>query len=214
MRVWLLLGTSCRRHLYRRLCRPRLGNARRFLRAVRRSGIAQPLLFDWRPARLAAGFVGALLGLEGPSIRACSKSWRSLALGSAAARAGATVALLVPLMAPGRPALPLLAFAGARDRRPVIGISRVAGASMRRSLLLPAAIAAILGRCAHRCAARCRRHRQPAGCAELGAGRRQALIWSMLGVLADPAGCLGFRCCWPAASTCWGSARLWRSPLA
>jgi iron complex transport system permease protein len=109
------------------------------------------LLFDWRfPRVLAAGFVGALLGLGGAIYQGVFRNplAEPYLLGSAGGAAlGATVALLVPLLAPQSIVLPLLAFAGAWGATVlVIGISRVAGAVDAAGLLLAGvAVAAILG---------------------------------------------------------------------
>ena len=109
------------------------------------------LLLDWRiPRVLAAGFVGALLGLGGAIYQGVFRNplAEPYLLGSAGGAAlGATVALLVPLMAPQSLALPLLAFAGAWGATVlVLAISRVAGAVDAAGLLLAGvAVAAILG---------------------------------------------------------------------
>ncbi len=109
------------------------------------------LLVDWRiPRVLAAGLVGALLGLGGAIYQGVFRNplAEPYLLGSAGGAAlGATVALLVPLMAPQSLALPLLAFAGAWGATLlVVGISRVAGAVDAAGLLLAGvAVAAILG---------------------------------------------------------------------
>jgi len=109
------------------------------------------LLADWRiPRVLAAGLVGALLGLGGAIYQGVFRNplAEPYLLGSAGGAAlGATVALLVPLMAPQSLALPLLAFAGAWGATLlVVGISRVAGAVDAAGLLLAGvAVAAILG---------------------------------------------------------------------
>jgi iron complex transport system permease protein len=109
------------------------------------------LLVDWRiPRVLAAGLVGALLGLGGAIYQGVFRNplAEPYLLGSAGGAAlGATVALLVPLMAPQSLALPLLAFAGAWGATLlVVAISRVAGAVDAAGLLLAGvAVAAILG---------------------------------------------------------------------
>jgi iron complex transport system permease protein len=109
------------------------------------------LLVDWRiPRVLAAGLVGALLGLGGAIYQGVFRNplAEPYLLGSAGGAAlGATVALLTPLMAPQSLALPLLAFAGAWGATLlVVGISRVAGAVDAAGLLLAGvAVAAILG---------------------------------------------------------------------
>jgi iron complex transport system permease protein len=109
------------------------------------------LLVDWRiPRVLAAGLVGALLGLGGAIYQGVFRNplAEPYLLGSAGGAAlGATVALLVPLLMPQSLALPLLAFAGAWGATVlVIGISRVAGAVDAAGLLLAGvAVAAILG---------------------------------------------------------------------
>jgi len=108
------------------------------------------LLVDWRiPRVLAAGLVGALLGLGGAIYQGVFRNplAEPYLLGSAGGAAlGATVALLVPLLMPQSLALPLLAFAGAWGATVlVIGISRVAGAVDAAGLLLAGvAVAAIL----------------------------------------------------------------------
>jgi iron complex transport system permease protein len=109
------------------------------------------LLIDWRlPRVLAAGFVGALLGLGGAVFQGVFRNplAEPYLLGSAGGAAlGATVALLVPLAAPQSFVLPVLAFAGAWGATMlVIGISRVAGAVDAAGMLLAGvAVAAILG---------------------------------------------------------------------
>ena len=105
---------------------------------------------------LAAGFVGALLGLGGVIYQGVFRNplAEPYLLGSAGGAAlGATVALLVPLVAPQSLTLPLLAFAGAWGATVlVIGISRVAGA-VESAGLLPAGVAgaAIRGSAPFRC---------------------------------------------------------------
>ena len=109
------------------------------------------LLVDWRiPRVLAAGFVGALLGLGGAIYQGVFRNplAEPYLLGSAGGAAlGATVALLVPLVAPQSLTLPMLAFAGAWGATVlVIAISRVAGAVDAAGMLLAGvAVAAILG---------------------------------------------------------------------
>ena len=109
------------------------------------------LFIDWRlPRVLAAGFVGALLGLGGTVFQGVFRNplAEPYLLGSAGGAAlGATVALLVPLAAPQSFVLPVLAFAGAWGATMlVIGISRVAGAVDAAGMLLAGvAVAAILG---------------------------------------------------------------------
>jgi iron complex transport system permease protein len=109
------------------------------------------LLLEWRlPRVLAAGFVGALLGLGGAIFQGVFRNplAEPYLLGSAGGAAlGATVALLVPLMMPQSVMLPLLAFAGAWGATVlVLGISRVAGAVDAAGLLLAGvAVAAVLG---------------------------------------------------------------------
>src|SRR5262249_58246480 len=100
------------------------------------------LVVDWRiPRVLAAGLVGALLGLGGAIYQGVFRNplAEPYLLGSAGGAAlGATVALLVPLMAPQSLALPLLAFAGAWGATVlVVGISRVAGAVDASGPFLP-----------------------------------------------------------------------------
>jgi len=115
------------------------------------SNLRSRLLVDWRiPRVLAAGLVGALLGLGGAIYQGVFRNplAEPYLLGSAGGAAlGATVALLVPLMAPQSLALPLLAFAGAWGATVlVVAISRVAGAVDAAGLLLAGvAVAAILG---------------------------------------------------------------------
>lgn len=109
------------------------------------------LLIDWRlPRVLAAGFVGALLGLGGTVFQGVFRNplAEPYLLGSAGGAAlGATVALLVPLAAPQSFVLPVLAFAGAWGATMlVIGISRVAGTVDAAGMLLAGvAVAAVLG---------------------------------------------------------------------
>jgi iron complex transport system permease protein len=109
------------------------------------------LLVEWRlPRVVAAGFVGALLGLGGTIYQGVFRNplAEPYLLGSAGGAAlGATVALLVPLAVPQSWLLPMLAFAGAWGATMlVIGISRVAGAVDAAGLLLAGvAVAAILG---------------------------------------------------------------------
>jgi iron complex transport system permease protein len=109
------------------------------------------LLVDWRlPRVVAAGFVGALLGLGGAIYQGVFRNplAEPYLLGSAGGAAlGATVALLVPLALPQSVLLPLLAFTGAWGATVlVIAISRVAGAVDAAGLLLAGvAVAAILG---------------------------------------------------------------------
>ena len=109
------------------------------------------LLFDWRlPRVLAAGCVGALLGLGGAIFQGVFRNplAEPYLLGSAGGAAlGATVALLVPLALPQSLLLPILAFAGAWGATLlVLGIARVAGAVDAAGLLLAGvAVAAILG---------------------------------------------------------------------
>jgi iron complex transport system permease protein len=115
------------------------------------SDLRSRLLFEWRiPRVLAAGLVGALLGLGGTIFQGVFRNplAEPYLLGSAGGAAlGATVALLVPLAAPQSLALPVLAFAGAWGATVlVIGISRVSGAVDAAGLLLAGvAVAAILG---------------------------------------------------------------------
>jgi iron complex transport system permease protein len=109
------------------------------------------LLFDWRlPRVLAAGVVGALLGIGGTIFQGVFRNplAEPYLLGSAGGAAlGATVALLVPLALPQPVLLPILAFAGAWGATLlVLGIARVAGAVDAAGLLLAGvAVAAILG---------------------------------------------------------------------
>ncbi len=114
-------------------------------------GLRSRLLVEWRlPRVLAAGLVGALLGLGGTIFQGVFRNplAEPYLLGSAGGAAlGATTALLVPLFMPQALMLPLLAFAGAWGATLlVIGISRVAGAVDAAGLLLAGvAVAAILG---------------------------------------------------------------------
>ena len=109
------------------------------------------LLFEWRmPRVLAAGLVGALLGMGGTIFQGVFRNplAEPYLLGSAGGAAlGATVALLVPMAAPQSIMLPLLAFAGAWGATVfVVAISRVAGAVDAAGMLLAGvAVAAILG---------------------------------------------------------------------
>ena len=109
------------------------------------------LLFEWRmPRVLAAGFVGALLGMGGTVFQGVFRNplAEPYLLGSAGGAAlGATVALLVPMAAPQSIVLPLLAFVGAWAATIlVVAISRVSGAVDAAGMLLAGvAVAAILG---------------------------------------------------------------------
>src|SRR5262249_11732344 len=109
------------------------------------------LLVDWRiPRVLAAGLVGALLGLGGAIYQGVFRNplAEPYLLGSAGGAAlGAAVGVPVPMIAAQSIALPLLAFAGAWGATVlVVGVSRVAGAVDAAGLLLAGvAIAAILG---------------------------------------------------------------------
>ncbi len=109
------------------------------------------LLFEWRmPRVLAAGFVGALLGMGGTVFQGVFRNplAEPYLLGSAGGAAlGATVALLVPMAAPQSIVLPLLAFIGAWGATVfVVAISRVSGAVDAAGMLLAGvAVAAILG---------------------------------------------------------------------
>ena len=113
--------------------------------------IRSRLLVTWRlPRVLAAGFVGALLGLGGAIFQGVFRNplAEPYLLGSAGGAAiGATVALLVPLGIPAGPALAALSFLGAWGATAlVLGVGRLAGAIDAASLLLAGvAVAAMLG---------------------------------------------------------------------
>src|SRR5262245_65906555 len=90
------------------------------------------LLVEWRmPRVLASAFVGVLLGIGGAIYQGVFRNplAEPYLLGSAGGAAlGATVALLVPLMAPQSLTLPLLAFAGAWGAAVlVVGVSCFGG---------------------------------------------------------------------------------------
>lgn len=109
------------------------------------------LVLEWRlPRVLAAGCVGALLGLGGAIFQGVFRNplAEPYLLGSAGGAAvGATVALLVALPIPASVALPLLAFGGAWGATwLVLGVARAAGeASVAGLLLAGVAVAAVLG---------------------------------------------------------------------
>jgi iron complex transport system permease protein len=109
------------------------------------------LLFEWRlPRVLAAGLVGALLGLGGAIFQGVFRNplAEPYLLGSAGGAAiGATIALLVPLGLPSFLALAVLSFAGAwLATWGVIAVARLAGAIDAVGLLLAGvAVSAILG---------------------------------------------------------------------
>lgn len=153
MRSWLLLAVllalaiviaSCAGHEW--------ASPADLMRAVAGDqALRSRLLFEWRiPRVLAAGFVGALLGMGGAVFQGVFRNplAEPYLLGSAGGAAlGATVALLVPLAAPQAIVLPLFAFAGAWGATVfVIGISRVSGAVDAAGMLLAGvAVAAMLG---------------------------------------------------------------------
>ena len=109
------------------------------------------LLVEWRlPRVLAAGLVGALLGLGGAVFQGVFRNplAEPYLLGSAGGAAiGATVALLVPLGVPAGPALAILAFVGAWGATAlVLAVGGLAGALDAAGLLLAGvAVAAVLG---------------------------------------------------------------------
>jgi iron complex transport system permease protein len=109
------------------------------------------LLLEWRlPRIVAAGLVGALLGLGGAIFQGVFRNplAEPYLLGSAGGAAvGATVALLVPLGVPSGYALALLSFAGAWAATVlVLAVGRLAGTVDAAGLLLAGvAVAAMLG---------------------------------------------------------------------
>jgi len=109
------------------------------------------LILAWRlPRVLAAGCVGALLGLGGAVFQGVFRNplAEPYLLGAAGGAAvGATVALLVPLPVPPAWALPVLAFVGAWAASwSVLGLAGVAGTGSVAALLLAGvAVAAVLG---------------------------------------------------------------------
>ena len=109
------------------------------------------LLLEWRlPRVLAAGLVGALLGLGGAIFQGVFRNplAEPYLLGSAGGAAiGATVALLVPLGVPSGYALALLSFGGAWGATAlVLAVGRLAGTIDAAGLLLAGiAVAAVLG---------------------------------------------------------------------
>ena len=113
--------------------------------------IRSRLLVTWRlPRVLAAGLVGALLGLGGAIFQGVFRNplAEPYLLGSAGGAAiGATVALLVPLGVPAGPALAALSFLGAWGATVlVLSVGRLAGAIDAAGLLLAGvAVAAMLG---------------------------------------------------------------------
>lgn len=99
------------------------------------------LLVEWRlPRVLAAGLIGALLGLGGAIFQGVFRNplAEPYLLGSAGGAAvGATVALLVPLAVPIEIALPALSFVGAWGATClVLAIARSAGVMDAAGLLL------------------------------------------------------------------------------
>ena len=109
------------------------------------------LLRDWRlPRVLAAGLVGAMLGLGGAIFQGVFRNPLAepyLLGASGGAAIGATVALLVPLGLPSSLALGGLAFLGAWAATVlVLAVARGSGAADAAGLLLAGvAVAAILG---------------------------------------------------------------------
>ena len=109
------------------------------------------IIFSWRlPRVLAAGCVGALLGLGGAVFQGVFRNplAEPYLLGSAGGAAvGATIGLLAPLPLAAGLALPLLAFLGAWGATAlVLGIARLARLTAVTGLLLAGvAIAAVLG---------------------------------------------------------------------
>lgn len=109
------------------------------------------LLFEWRmPRVLAAGLVGALLGIGGAVFQGVFRNplAEPYLLGSAGgASIGAAVALLVPLGVPSFGALAVLSFVGAWAATwSVIGVARLAGTIDAAGLLLAGvAVSAVLG---------------------------------------------------------------------
>ncbi|CAB5689849.1 Probable siderophore transport system permease protein yfhA [Delftia tsuruhatensis] len=109
------------------------------------------LLLQWRvPRVLAAGLVGALLGLSGAIFQGVFRNPLAepyLLGASGGAALGATVALLIPLGLPQSLTLPALAFAGAwGSTLLVLAVARVAGALDAAGMLLAGvALAAMLG---------------------------------------------------------------------
>lgn len=99
------------------------------------------LLLEWRLQRVvAAGFIGALLGLGGAIFQGVFRNplAEPYLLGSAGGAAvGATVALLVPLAVPIEITLPALSFVGAWGATwLVLAIARSAGVTDAAGLLL------------------------------------------------------------------------------
>ena len=109
------------------------------------------LLIEWRvPRVLAAGVVGALLGVSGAVFQGVFRNplAEPYLLGTAGGAAiGATVALLVPLGIPSGLALAALSFLGAwLATWSVVGVARLAGVIDAAGLLLAGvAIGAVLG---------------------------------------------------------------------
>jgi len=109
------------------------------------------LLRDWRlPRVLAAGLVGAMLGLGGAIFQGVFRNPLAepyLLGASGGAAIGATVALLVPLGLPSSLALGVLAFLGAWAATVlVLAVARGSGAADAAGLLLAGvAVAAMLG---------------------------------------------------------------------
>lgn len=114
-------------------------------------GMDGRLLMQWRlPHVLAAGLVGALLGLSGAVFQGVFRNPLAepyLLGASGGAALGASVALLVPLGVATGISLPALAFAGALGATAlVIATSRAAGAIDAAGLLLAGvAVAAVVG---------------------------------------------------------------------
>jgi len=108
------------------------------------------LLIEWRlPRVLAAGFVGALLGLGGGVFQGVFRNplAEPYLLGSSGGAAmGAAIALLVPLGIPSGVALGILSFLGAWAATwTVVAMARLAGAIDAAGLLLAGiAVAAVL----------------------------------------------------------------------
>jgi iron complex transport system permease protein len=153
MRPWLILGATLLGAIVIAACAGHdWATPGDLLRAIGGDrDLRSRLLFDWRlPRVLAAGLVGALLGIGGSIFQGVFRNplAEPYLLGSAGGAAlGATVALLVPLAVPQSILLPVLAFAGAWGATLlVLGIARVAGAVDAAGLLLAGvAVAAILG---------------------------------------------------------------------
>jgi iron complex transport system permease protein len=153
MRAWLVLGVTLAVAIVVAACAGHdWATPADLWRAIEGDrDLGSRLLFDWRlPRVLAAGLVGALLGIGGTIFQGVFRNplAEPYLLGSAGGAAlGATVALLVPFAVPQSLLLPILAFAGAWGATLlVLGIARVAGAVDAAGLLLAGvAVAAILG---------------------------------------------------------------------